>query len=510
MASPADLSTGKAEDPVLPAWFPGPRAFLAWAILSVALIKPSLPLEDQGTGRHLATGQAILDAGRLPATDPLGFLYTDRPYLDFEWLFDILSRLCANTFGLSALSLAAFGLFALTILILLKHLLENGISLPVALAGGLLACTANYVHLLARPVILTYFFLAATVLLWRRILQKGPVPTQWAMLPSVFLVWANTHPGFVSGLVFMGLSLAGAFWDERKEKPQRHRQAAALLAACGLATLANPYGPKLHALIFHQVFHSKSLAYVQEFLPPDFSRPNGAVLALGVVLASGFILGLRHQGRLRASDVLPALFFLFFALRAQRHILLFIPVVLFPLMAAWDAWLLSSLPAFLRERVAAHTRLALQARHDWAWGLAGFAAISLLFHLAFSRQLRVGGNSLGPAAETFIESHLGQFQRPFTSTIQAGNLLFYFHPRLKISFDDRVDFYQDTESFAHVRAINLQGDWRGFLEQHRFDSALLAPSDPLAEALRHEPGWSKLYADPGLVIFKKSPSQGRW
>lgn len=509
MASPADLSTDKAENPVLPAWFPGPLAFFSWAILAVALIKPALPLEDQGTGRHLATGQAILDAGRLPATDPLGFLYADRPYLDFEWLFDVLSRLSVNAFGLSALSLAAFGLFALTILILLKHLLENGISLPVALAGGLLACTANYVHLLARPVIFTYFFLAATVLLWRRILQKGPVPAHWGIFPALFLFWANTHPGFVSGLVFMGLSLAGAWWDERKEKTPRHRQSAALLAACGLITLVNPYGIKLHALIFHQVFHSKSLAYVQEFLPPDFTRPNGAVLVLAVMLASGFILGLRRQGRLRASDVLPTLFFLFFALRAQRHILLFIPVVLFPLMAAWDAWFLSSLPPFLRERVAAHTRLALQARHDGIWGLAGFAAISVLFHLSFSPQLRVGGKSLSPDAERFIESHLEQLQRPFTSTLQAGNLLFYFHPRLKISFDDRVDFYQDTESFAHVRAINLQGDWRGFLKRHRFGSALLAPSDPLAEALRHEPDWSRLYADPALVIFKKSPSQGR-
>jgi hypothetical protein len=505
----ADSARDSRDAPALPPWLPGPLAFFCWALLVLALIKPFLAVQDQGTGRHLATGQAILDAGGIPETDPLGYLYSDRPYLDFEWLFDILSRSLVNAAGLSALSLLAFGLFTATLLILVRHLLDNGISLPLALAGGLLASCANYVHLLARPVIVTYFCLALTVWIWTGVLNTGARRAHVFLLPLLFAFWANVHPGFVSGLLFMGLSWAGAFWDNRVNQSHHHKPAALVLALSALATLANPYGWNLHALIFHQVFHSESLAYVQEFLPPDFLHPNGAVLALIVILASGLVLGLRRQIRPRARELLPAVFFLYFALRAQRHILLLVPAVLLPWAAAWDACLAATLPDWIRRRMALYGEIARQARWDWAWCLAGFAAIGLLHHLAYAPQLRVGGGSFSPEAETFIGSRIGQFQRPFTSTIQAGNLLYYFHPRLKVSFDDRVDFYQDTESFAHLRAINLQGDWRGFLEQHQFDSAMLHPEDLLTGALRQEPGWAEIYTDGALVIFRKQAAQPR-
>lgn len=487
--------------PLLPSWFPGPVALLAWAVLALALVKPALPLGDQATGRHLASGQIILQQRRIPETDPLGFLYSSREYLNFEWLFDAGSRLVLNGLGLGTLVFLTFILFTLTLCIMLRHLLNNGISLPLALGGTILLAAANYVHLLARPVIFTYFFLVLVVSIWTRVLSRGAEKTAWC-LPLIFLFWANVHPGFSSGLMFMGLSLVGAMWDERKEGLCHFKKAWVVLAACSLVTLINPYGWKLQALIVHQVLNSKSLGLVQEFLPPDFSHPNGAVSALAVVLVSGFVLGMRSKGRLWARDILPVLLFLFFALRVQRHILLFLPVVLLPFCRVWDEWLLSVFRDSWKERRDRYAAIAMQAKRETAWVLAGILLIGFLFRLAPPPSLRIGADSFTSGAEQFVREHLDLFQRPFTSTIQAGNLLFYFHPQLKVSFDDRVDFYQDKDSFAHLDAVNAERDWRGFLRKNAFDSALLYPTDLLASRLRTEPGWTEIYSDSGIVIFK--------
>ena len=50
-------------------------------------------------------------------------------------------------------------------------------------------------------------------------------------------------------------------------------------------TLINPYGFHLHEKILYQVFVSKTLGLVQEFLPPDFFNPNSAVIFFMIYLA---------------------------------------------------------------------------------------------------------------------------------------------------------------------------------------------------------------------------------
>jgi hypothetical protein len=490
------------EDPILPpSWFPGPVALLAGAILLLALVKPLLPLTDQATGRHLALGRIMVEKQQIPQYDQLGFLYTDREYLDFEWLFNAGSWLIFTGLGLDSLVFLTFILFSLTLCVMLRHLLDNGVSMPVALTGIVMLSAANYVHLLARPIIFTYFFLTLVIWLWTKILlHRGKKNCWW--LPFIFLLWANIHPGFASGLLFMGLSLLGAMWEQRDQGFQKFKFAWILLGICSLVTLINPYGWKLHALIVHQVFHSKSLNQIQEFLPPDFLHPNGAVSALALVLLSILIVILRRKEKIGMQDLLPALVFLFFAIKVQRHILLLLPVVLLPLCRVWDQWLFSLFHDFWKKRADRYTAIALHARADVFWVLAAMVAAGFFFHQSFSPHLRIGSNSFTPQAEEFVRQNLGLFRRPFTSTVQAGNLLFYFHPDLKVSFDDRVDFYQDADCFAHLAAVNGEKGWIDFFKQHAFDSAILYPTDPLVEKLQQRPDWQEIYADPGLVVFK--------
>jgi len=500
-------SRSKEGLPMLPSWFPGPLAFLAWAALALALIKPMLPLNDQATGRHLTMGKVILAHKGIPQHDTLNYLFPHQDYLNFEWLFDLGTRILFEIFGLGTLVFLTFVLFALTLCIMQRYLLENGVSLPVALFGILLLLGANFVHLLTRPVIVTYFFLALVILLWTRVLLQKKGRSPW-WLPFVFFLWANIHPGFSSGLLFMGLALIGAMVDGRRESLHHFKFPCLLLALCAFVTLLNPYGWKLHALILHQVLNSKSLGQVQEFLPPDFLHPNGAVFALLVVLISVLVLGFRPQQKWCLREVMPAVVLLFFAWKAQRHILLFLPVALLPFCKMWDTWLLSFLGNSWKDRRDRYTALALHAAKEKTWVILGILIIGFLYLLAPSSTLRIGAHSFTPNAEDFVRTHLDLFRRPLTSSVQAGNLLFYFHPQLKVSFDDRVDFYQDDISFSYIKAIQAEEGWRDYMARYAFDSALLYPTDPLSQTLRHEPAWKEIYSDAGLCVFqrKQEPS----
>lgn len=494
------------EPSLIPSWLPGCLAFFAWATLLLALTKPWIPLNDQATGRQLVSGAIIFEEGGIPSHTPLSYFHMDREYMNLEWLFDALLWSGFKLGGVSTLAYVSFAFFTVTLCLLFQFLLKNGVSLPVAFGGTVLMAMANYVHLLARPVILTYFLLTSVVILWISALNGKTGKIHWILFPLIFVFWANIHPGFVPALIFMGLSLAGAMWDGRKKPWGRFKKPAALIFLSAALTLVNPFGWKLHLVVLDQVLHKKALAQVQEFLPPDFAHPNGAVLALAFVLMSGFLLGLRPGNRLRAQEVLPALFFLYFAMRVQRHILIFLPIVLLPFALTWDQWLASFMPAGWKERFRTHTSIALNARYEWAWIFSGILAAGLLFHLLYGSSLRIGADTLTPRAETFIRENIEKFKRPLTSSVQAGNLLFYFYPRLRVSFDDRADFYTDEESFAYIDQVNMRKNWRELLAQNSYDSALLYISDPLAEGLQFEKGWKKIYEDSGLVIFEKDPN----
>src|SRR2546422_11316852 len=108
-------------------------------------------------------------------------------------------------------------------------------------------------HAIARPHIVTYVFFA---LVLERLddFQNGRLPARalW-WLPLLALVWANVHGGFVVGFVlggvFAGVAALRAVVFRDAEERRRALVFAAVLAAMGLATLANPHGPTLHTAV---------------------------------------------------------------------------------------------------------------------------------------------------------------------------------------------------------------------------------------------------------------------
>jgi hypothetical protein len=82
-------------------------------------------------------------------------------------------------------------------------------------------------------------------------LTYSPARLKWLWLaPVLFLIWANTHGGFVAGFCIFSayLCLRGfeSYWVRGNRAFGLLRRFAMMIAAAGLATLINPYGPLLH------------------------------------------------------------------------------------------------------------------------------------------------------------------------------------------------------------------------------------------------------------------------
>lgn len=486
---------------------PGIGALLTLSFLSLSLLKPEVALNDQATGRHIASGRVLLAEQEIPPTDPLSFTFPGRPYLNFEWLFDVLAATCQRQLGLPALVFLTFGLFATTLLLLLRHLLRHHIQLPSLGLFILAAASANYVHLLARPLIFTYFFLTLLVAIWNRYLAiKSTSPWTTALLLSaIFLPWANLHPGFTSGLLYLGSATLGYLWDQRKRNLRRAASRTLPLAAFAfLVTLLNPYGYHLHFQIIDIALTSKIVPLLEESAPPDFIHPNGATVFLILFLISLPLMWRPKSWRLR--HLLPLILFTVFALKTQRHILLLVPITALPLAQTWNAWLPQILPQKILKKTRGYTLLTRQAKAETVWLAIFGCAIALLFFLSpRSHQLRIAEQTFSPEAQAFLSREYSHLDRPFNTALHAGALLYCFHPKYKIAFDDRVDFYGDKIAGAFLDAIHGHPGYWETIETYGFNSAILHPSEPLAAKLSILHQWKTLYRDSSAIILQRPP-----
>jgi hypothetical protein len=230
---------------------------------------------------------------------------------------------------------------------------------------------------------------------------------------------------------------------------------------------------------------------IMEWRSPDFHLaifyPFAALLFL--TIAAFALAPLRP----RPSEVLLFGFFGLAALRSMRNLPIFV-LVAFPLLAAYAAiplrtsWSIPVLPPLLRRTLAVCVLiLAVVISSDVAAN-----------HLSGEASLE---QSLFPfkAAAFLDQKHL---PAPILNSYDFGGYLIWkLYPRYLVYIDGRADLYGDVflENFIHLYQVDT--DPRPALAGTR--TVILEPHCALANFLRSQPDWNRVYEDRVAVIFSR-------
>jgi len=198
---------------------------------------------DSDMGWHLATGRWILQHHQIPRTDVLSFPSAGKPWT-YPPFAGVLLYLTYRGFGYVGLSL----LCALACLAVVAIFVRRGDFASAFLAMLAVPCVAARTAPRA-DLFSTVFFAIFICELWAY--QHGKRVRLW-LLPVLMLLWVNLHPGFVAGLAAIGayllLEVTDLIYAERRAGAfVRLRGALPWLAACAVATLANPWGGRIYA-----------------------------------------------------------------------------------------------------------------------------------------------------------------------------------------------------------------------------------------------------------------------
>jgi hypothetical protein len=472
------------------------------AILALGLFTMAArSVTDPDVWWHLRTGQLIVQTHAVFRTDPYSFTRFGQPWIDHEWLSQIL------IFGLYRLAswgglIAGFG--AVTAAAFLVVFLRCPGRPYIAGLITLLGAFASAPSWGVRPQMLTLLLASVLLLILERSYQH-PKLLWWT--PALVLLWVNLHAGYALGIGLMALFLVGDALDAafgfKDEAPlaARFRVLALAIVVCMAAVLLNPYGLAMYAYPLETLRSRAMQSYIGEWFSPDFHRY--AYLPTLVMILATVALPMLSPRRLRPRELLLLSVTTYAALRSVRHIAIYALVAIPILSGQVQAWLQASGLATWTE--SKHTLMTPFKTFANAILLGGFLVFMVArVRYVADRQAAMEAQELPAAAVSFIATH-----RPPAPILNHYNWGGYFiwrlYPQYRVYIDGRADLYGDAFLDDLATTYYLRGDsWQSLFEKWRIRTVVLPPDAPLVTALSAMSAWKIIYADRQAVVLTKA------
>ena len=210
------------------------RLWVVIALALPALLSLLVPLPAVDLAYQVRAGDEILASGALPAVDTWTYTIAGAPWVDQQWLAQVLLALGYRIGGWELLAVARAGLVVVALGLLLAALVERGTPTRIAAILTLVAFLLAAPALALRPQLFAIALFAA--LLWL-IAVRWWRPWAYLLMPVVVVLWANVHGSFVLAPLVLGYAfledvVAGREWG----------RALLVLLVGTAATLLNPFG----------------------------------------------------------------------------------------------------------------------------------------------------------------------------------------------------------------------------------------------------------------------------
>lgn len=432
---------------------------------------------DPDFGWHLKMGQLILHQG-IPATDPFSYTMPSFPFIDHEWLTNVIIALLYPTIGMYGLAIiAAF----LTVAAVYMQIGRNWYRWTPCLF--LLTSTTLISFTGVRPQIISWFFLS---LLFTIVFNKK---TRWRFtLPLLFLLWTNLHGGFAMGIAALLVVIIARFFEQKKVNVAD----IFVFLCCIAATFVNPYKARVWEEIWRSISDQNLRGSIQEWTPTIFV----ADFSTWILIPFSFISLFRYKNRFSLPQLSVWLTLLIAGLSSIRH---------FPLWTVINLAMQNSNFLYFQKEASLHK----YGKKRFATATSGFfAGVGFLFFVYICLMLRlllINDAPYPASAVRYLKNNLPASQ--IFSVYRWGGYLIWKLPEKKVFIDGRMPSWK-WESAPHGESNNAFLEYNKMLSgkipmKHIIDKyhidTLLFPVD-LAKQFKSA-GIKEVYRDSVAVIY---------
>ncbi len=470
---------------------------------------------------HLTLGRDILCKAAVPVIDSFSLLNFGRPYIDSQWLFQVVIAAGYALIGVYWLQVVQVGLWGLAFYFVYRATCQwtssAGSFLLLLLTA--IACENRFT---VRPELVSILMLA--LFYWR--LQQGRYRTlkEILLLAALQVVWTNSHTMFIIGPCLVGCYFVASILRGLQGKEYADTRMLGLLtASTAFACILTPYGwniighsLSLVAAVSPDTFQGGPSALKSPFsgiveMQSPFSTVNRTTIAfwfylllMVAYLCSFAVLLAKQRMDLPIARTLVVLAMLAISVNANRNMPLF-ALVAAPLTAEY----LSLAGSLLRRRVWSGILV-------FALAVAGLMlspriALNELTYVKHRFGAGISGDFVPLGLPLFLD-RLGFTGPVFNSATLGGYYSFHGYPARIPFHDGRFNAYQPAD-LLRVKSIVGQGSvelrkWRDFSAEYDFKGILLehdsVEAAGLLPLLPGEPLWRLVYLDNAASFWLRT------
>jgi len=453
---------------------------------------------------HITFGTETWGNKALTKTDPYSFTAHREPWINHEWLAEVIFYLTYRFLGDAGLLFGKLiiGLFIVALLWKICTFQKN---MPLVTAGILiLAVIVISPAFMIRPQVFSLLFFTLFLFLFYLYLEKDT--DRLCALPFLMALWVNLHGGFLLGWAIL-LAVAGWVTVLRLTSAaigyDKVRRLWLWVIPTSLATLLNPYGYKLHLFLFNSLSFPRQIS---EWAPVnlfDLSFPRFKLMALLFLI---MVVSRKPKGNETWQIVIVAAT-LAAALLHRRHM---------PFFGITACPYLSYRISDLVEKTG-YRRKDLKLTRSSANLLALFVtllAAYLLYggvrpYVASGCRIIVDPAEYPVGAVHFLKSNQmhGNLLVPFDWGEYA---IWHLYPDCRVSIDGRFrTVYPEAVIEDHFAAKADPAKWKRLLDSYPVDILLVHQIPFFQQMIRDKGPWVYAYSDPLSIVFLKNNANNK-
>lgn len=502
-------------------WLPSLSQFI-WLAFFLGLILTQWRLvlisADGDACWHWQMGNWMIEHRAIIRHDLFSHTRFGAPLVTKEWLSEVFFAAAGNALGWNGIVFVAAVVVATMLWLLHCQLLAEGNEILLATLLVLLAATGCASHWLARPHLFTMLFVV--VFAWKlRWYDRGHVSARqlFVWLVPLTVLWTNLHGGFLTGITLIGLYFIGSAMDRWAGGAARHNTAGRKMltfgllgVACGLTTLLNPAGWKLHQHILSFLHTPYQMYFTDEWCAASLHSKGMLGFALQLLVLAAILIWLRPQ--LSWTDVLLIAFWGYSGLQAVRNLPIFAliatPILAEHLNAAQRGttngrWL----PLYHKVSLDIN---AVNRASGCGSLIAGAVAAILL---VLAKPVAFGGpalveteiltNRFPVTAVANLRKHAEWLNGNMFNDYGWGGYLVRYMPEYRVFIDGRNDFYGEPFLREFSEVFYLQPGWEGVLDKYGVGWTILPRAHALNNLLALSTNWHCIYTDQVAIVYSR-------
>ena len=505
-------------------------------LFGLIVLSANIEIKDLDLWLHIATGRFIVQNGYVPTTDVLSCSIAGQPWINHEWLFQVIVYKIYSLGGSDGLITMQAVVVSLTFLLLLFLVYTRERQLGVIFMLILVFLVYEFRFTIRPDIFSLLFFTLYIYILSLYIDRRGSV----LALFIIQVLWTNSHGFFFFGPLIVLIGIISEAIKRRVRLPyewnsigrlndEEYKRLKWIFVAVIVACSINPYGFKgawypVNVLLSISGDSKIFFQYIQELQKPvtwdTLFTPFYSYYKLLIILS--FVSFVFNRWKIDISSFFFWLLFLFFSLAASRNIVFFAFVSYFICMSNFIGISIDEIsPLHFEDKKFAYLTSLVLTVGLMIWMLNYGMELSdrgYYDYDKYERKSEMRGitqrNYPNKAVDFLIENHVkGNFFNDFNS---GAYILGRCHPNIKVYIDGRTEVY-GAAFFMRYQKFWKDGKLKDFpqeLERLHITGALLnsvykpVPEDVL-KFFSKQKDWVMVYFDYDAVIYLKDVPENK-